>query len=248
MLKPKAYSRCRCHRATAVGCYGQRHLVEVVRHGNALCVVLCRGVGYRPRLPHLLEGYARNDIYSFALGSALQGTLQRVPNSAIERVLYLRNGVGNIECLQLHSLVSVARGVWNKVSARVAVVVGVTAEIYLILRLYLGVIRPFRWARERPHMFRLQRICHPHRGIGRFVVVGGVVTLATRLNLHLHRIWIERVIANCRQLEPTFAWFCCSLGRVRGRTLIFLRVRGRRGYFPSCSTTRVSISRSIGYC
>ena len=155
MLKPKAYSRCRCHRATAVGCYGQRHLVEVVRHGNALCVVLCRGVGYRPRLPHLLEGYARNDIYNFALGSALQGTLQRVPNSAIERVLYLRNGVGNIECLQLHSLVSVARGVRNKVSARVAVVVGVTAEIYLILRLYLGVIRPFRWAGERPHMFRL---------------------------------------------------------------------------------------------
>ena len=95
-------------------------------------------------------------------------------------------------------------------------------------------------------MLRLERICCPHRGVCRFVVVGGVVTLATRLNLQLHRIRIEFLGIFCRQLEPTLGWFCCSLGRVRGRTLIVTRVRGRRGYFPSCSTTRRSFCKCYG--
>ena len=95
-------------------------------------------------------------------------------------------------------------------------------------------------------MARFQCVSHPHRGICRAIVVGGVVAHSRRcLHLQLLRRRVERCIANRGQLEPTVAWFCCSLGRVRGRTLI--RVRGRRGYFPSCSTTRRSFYPLVEY-
>ena len=63
-------------------------------------------------------------------------------------------------------------------------------------------------------MLRLERICRPHRGICRFVVVGGVVTLATYRVFQLYSIRIEFPVVRSRQLKPTFAWLCrCLLWR-----------------------------------
>lgn len=91
-------------------------------------------------------------------------------------------------------------------------------------------------------MLRLERICRPHRGVCRFVVVGGVVTLTARLHLQLHRIRIEFLGIFCGQLEPSFGWgttrySACGVSIILSRG----RVYGRRGYFPSCSVTRRSL-------
>lgn len=176
MLKPKAYGRGGCYRAAATLRNLHRHLVEVVWHRYTLRrVVLCRGVGYRPRLALLCKSYARNDVYLLAFCDALQIPLQRTPNAAVEVVLYLRYRVGNVECLRLQRAVAVARGIWDKVSARVVVVVATVAEVYLTRGAYQRVVRPFVETREASHMAAIQRISHPHRGICRCVVVCGVV-------------------------------------------------------------------------
>lgn len=175
MLKPKAYGRGGCYRAAATLRNLHRHLVEVVWHRHTLRVVLCRGVGYRPRLALLCKSYARNDVYLLAFCDALQSPLQRTPNAAVEVVLYLRYRVGNVECLRLQRAVAVARGIWDKVSSRVVVVVATVAEVYLIRCAYQRVVRPVVESREASHMAAIQRISHPHRGICRCVVVGGVV-------------------------------------------------------------------------
>ena len=63
-------------------------------------------------------------------------------------------------------------------------------------------------------MLRLERISRPHRGIGRFVVVGGVVALAVYRVFQLYSIRIEFPVVRSRQLKPTFAWLCrCLLWR-----------------------------------
>ena len=229
ILEPETYCRCRCYRATAVGLHLQRYFVEVVWYRYLLGVVGCLNVGYRLGLAHLRESHTRYDVDCLACCLALQCAFEAVPYTAVETILHLRYRVGNVECLLLHLGISVARGVRNKVSARVCVaLVGVVAEVYLLTCRNEWVVVPLRRAIERTHMARLERICHPHRGVGRVVVVGGVVAHTTRIYLQLFGVRIERTIANSRQFEPTFAWFCCSLCRVRGRTLI--GVRGRRGY------------------
>ena len=101
-------------------------------------------------------------------------------------------------------------------------------------------------------MLRLERISHPHRGVGRFVVVGGIVTLTARLNLQLYRIRIELSVVGTWQLQPTFGWHTtggATIYRTTRRASIVLsrgRVRGRRGCTPSCSTTRRSLC-SVNY-
>ncbi len=214
ILEPETYCRCRCYRATAVGLHLQRYFVEVVWYRYLLGVVGCLNVGYRLCLAHLRESHTRYDVDCLACCLALQCAFEVAPHSAVEAILHLRYRVGNVESLLLHLLVSVARGVRNKVSARVCVaLVGVVAEVYLLTFVDKWVVVPLRRAIERTHMARLERICHPHRGVGRVVVIGGVVTLATRIDLQLLCIRIERTIANRRQFEPTLAWHSRWYGR-----------------------------------
>ena len=68
-------------------------------------------------------------------------------------------------------------------------------------------------------MLRLKWISHPHRGIGRCVIVCCVVALTAYRVLQLLGVRIERTITYRRQLEPTLGWHnrwlwrcqcCCS--------------------------------------
>ena len=128
-------------------------------------------------------------------------------------------------------------------------VIGVTCttQIHLVRLLNLWVERPLLWSTIRAHKLRLEWICHPHRGVGRFVVVGGVVALAICRNLQLYGVWIEIALILTWQLQPTLSWHATSYATIcrtsSSRTTSILsrgRVRGRRGCTPSCSTTRRS--------
>ena len=124
-------------------------------------------------------------------------------------------------------------------------IVGVAcfAQINLIFLLQQWVERPIIRARKRAYMLRLERICHPHRGVGRFVVVGGVVTLTARLDLQLYSIRIESALILTWHLEPGFGRNTSGYATIGGISAILSRGRvyGRRGCTPSCSVTRRSL-------
>ena len=109
MLKPKTAGRCSSYGAVAVCRYLQHHFVEVVWHRHLLGIVFGRCVVHRLALAHLFEGHARNDVERYStFGNRPQSIFEAIPYTTVERVLYLRHRVGNIKCLPLHLLVSVA--------------------------------------------------------------------------------------------------------------------------------------------
>ena len=63
-------------------------------------------------------------------------------------------------------------------SPRIGAAVRMTAKVYLVALVQIGVETPTAWSRERAHMTTVERISHPISGVVLFVVGYGVVSFS----------------------------------------------------------------------
>ena len=108
MLHPEAYCAGIGDGAAAVF-HPQDELVEIVRDWAFLAGVVCRGnIVDGLAFAYLVERHTCHHIDFLAFGKGLDCIFQVAPDAAVEVVLDLRDLVGDVESLSLHSRVAVA--------------------------------------------------------------------------------------------------------------------------------------------
>ena len=119
MFHPEAYCAGITDDASAVF-HPQDELVEIVRDGTFLAGVVCRGhIVDGLAFAFLVECHTCHHIDFLAFGKGLDCIFQVAPDAAVEVVLDLRDLVGHVKGLLLHSRVAVAGTVGAHMTAAV---------------------------------------------------------------------------------------------------------------------------------
>ena len=133
VFHPEAYCASIADGASAIF-HPQDELVEIVRYWAFLAGVVRRGhIVDGPAFAYLVERHTCHHIDFLAFGKGLDCIFQVAPDAAVEVVLDLRNLVGDVEGLLLHSLIAVAGTVGAHMTSAIGTAgVGARGEVCLI--------------------------------------------------------------------------------------------------------------------